>query len=344
MVRLPGLGTPPACTAACLLSPTAHASLAAGPAGSSTGDGASGEVFEAVWQGKRVALKLFRGDRSPDGHCRDEMALAIALQGDRNLVKILAQLQEPLGLVMQVRRWGGRGGGGGRWCLAGGWRITVLLHGTRKAASLGNGRQAGSRGTAAHSHHFGTSTSRAMFAFVPPHPALHPACPPTAQFAEGRPLAEKPNLESLLRCRWALGITYPLAFILKVPCTPVWPWLLALVPDALPLCLMPCPALVPSTRPTPRAPWSGRSSAPAPAALPSPLPPVVIKTHCPLLCHHTVSSPPPCPSCCRWLTAWRAPWSTCTTAASVTAMCTRTTCWWTRRQTASSSATMVSLG
>ena len=45
------------------------------------GDGASGEVFEARWRGQRVAVKIFVQDRSPDGHSRDEMAIAFAGEG-----------------------------------------------------------------------------------------------------------------------------------------------------------------------------------------------------------------------------------------------------------------------
>eukprot|EP00887_Chlorella_sp_A99_P002665 scaffold6.g2665.t1 len=81
--------------------------------GRKLGDGASGEVFEAVWQGERVALK-----------------------GDPNLVKVLGKVENPLGLLME--------------------------------------------------------------------------------FAEGQPLALKPNLESLLRCRWAPATSFKLEFILRV--------------------------------------------------------------------------------------------------------------------------------
>lgn len=80
--------------------------------GRKLGDGASGEVFEAMWRGRRVALKLFRADRSPDGHSADEMAIACVLS-ERHLVKVLARLDrsqqakggggedEPLGLVLE---------------------------------------------------------------------------------------------------------------------------------------------------------------------------------------------------------------------------------------------------
>lgn len=41
--------------------------------GEKLGDGASGDVFKATWEGREVALKLFRGDTSPDGRAVDEL-------------------------------------------------------------------------------------------------------------------------------------------------------------------------------------------------------------------------------------------------------------------------------
>ena len=100
------------------------------------GDGASGEVFEGRWKNdERVAIKLFRSDRSPDGHSRDEIAVACAV-GDRNLVRVLARIEEPLGLVME--------------------------------------------------------------------------------YVEGRPLAEKPDASSLLRCRWKSDASFGLAELFRV--------------------------------------------------------------------------------------------------------------------------------
>lgn len=49
------------------------------------GDGASGEVFLASWRGRRVAVKVFVADRSPDGHSRDEMAIACSGGGAEGL-------------------------------------------------------------------------------------------------------------------------------------------------------------------------------------------------------------------------------------------------------------------
>jgi hypothetical protein len=60
------------------------------------GDGASGEVFEARWRGQRVAVKIFVQDRSPDGHSRDEMAIAFAGEG----LLLLGELERRRGEVV----------------------------------------------------------------------------------------------------------------------------------------------------------------------------------------------------------------------------------------------------
>jgi Leucine-rich repeat (LRR) protein/predicted Ser/Thr protein kinase len=103
--------------------------------GMKLGDGASGEVFSATWKNRQVALKLFRGDRSPDGHSDDEIGIACALS-DKHLIKVLARIAEPLGIIME--------------------------------------------------------------------------------YVDGKPMAEKPNSESLLRCRWEQGVSFSLEFVLNV--------------------------------------------------------------------------------------------------------------------------------
>ncbi|GLI66354.1 hypothetical protein VaNZ11_010126 [Volvox africanus] len=64
-------------------------------------DGASGEVFRAVWRGDLVAVKFFKGDVSPDGRAEDEVALAIALQHP-HLTQVLAKVKHPPGLVLRL--------------------------------------------------------------------------------------------------------------------------------------------------------------------------------------------------------------------------------------------------
>lgn len=62
--------------------------------GGQLGSGASGEVYSAEWRGRQVALKMFRGDTSPDGQIADEIAIACAVHHP--------QLTEVLGVVMAV--------------------------------------------------------------------------------------------------------------------------------------------------------------------------------------------------------------------------------------------------
>ena len=50
------------------------------------GDGASGDVFAAQWEGSEVAIKIFRSDVSPDGHAQDEIEVATCL-AHPNLVR-----------------------------------------------------------------------------------------------------------------------------------------------------------------------------------------------------------------------------------------------------------------
>ncbi|GFR43459.1 hypothetical protein Agub_g4542 [Astrephomene gubernaculifera] len=69
--------------------------------GCKLGDGASGEVYRAVWRGQLVAVKYFRADVSPDGRTEDEVALAIGLQHP-HLTQVLARVRYPPGLVLRL--------------------------------------------------------------------------------------------------------------------------------------------------------------------------------------------------------------------------------------------------
>ncbi len=42
-----------------------------------------------------------QSEKSPDGHSRDEMAIAVALSSP-NLIRMLGVLEQPLGLVMEL--------------------------------------------------------------------------------------------------------------------------------------------------------------------------------------------------------------------------------------------------
>jgi Leucine-rich repeat (LRR) protein len=110
--------------------------------GEKLGDGASGEVFLSIWQGKRVALKIYSvSEIGPDGHARDEIGIAAAVS-DKHLVKVLGLCQQPLSLITE-------------------------LAADKRGMPL-------------------------------------------------RPLALKPNHESLLRCRWEAGVCFSLMYVLNV--------------------------------------------------------------------------------------------------------------------------------
>lgn len=68
------------------------------------GDGASGEVYAASWGAPgapRVAVKLFKGDISPDGRAADEESVACAL-ADPCLTRVLGRVEQPHALVLAL--------------------------------------------------------------------------------------------------------------------------------------------------------------------------------------------------------------------------------------------------
>eukprot|EP01025_Chloroclados_australasicus_P032060 TRINITY_DN3244_c0_g2_i9.p1 TRINITY_DN3244_c0_g2~~TRINITY_DN3244_c0_g2_i9.p1 ORF type:complete len:476 (-),score=36.04 TRINITY_DN3244_c0_g2_i9:54-1415(-) len=73
--------------------------------GNKLGDGASGDVYQCDWNGKQVAVKLFKSDTSPDGQSLDEIELSCALDHP-SLVKVLAQVVDTsdkcIGLVTEL--------------------------------------------------------------------------------------------------------------------------------------------------------------------------------------------------------------------------------------------------
>lgn len=76
------------------------------------GQGASGVIYHGVWlnnlsdmpETSNVAVKLFRGDVTSDGYPADELATCLQAGTHRNLIQVLAQLNQPeaLGLVMEL--------------------------------------------------------------------------------------------------------------------------------------------------------------------------------------------------------------------------------------------------
>jgi hypothetical protein len=58
------------------------------------GQGASGEIHQARWQGSVVAVKLFKNAMTSDGEAASEMAAALAVRKHRQLVGALAEVVE----------------------------------------------------------------------------------------------------------------------------------------------------------------------------------------------------------------------------------------------------------
>lgn len=68
------------------------------------GEGASGDVFAARFQGRNVAIKIFKAEASPDGHARDEIAVTCFVNHP-NLIKVIGIIDHPHALVLE-RVWG----------------------------------------------------------------------------------------------------------------------------------------------------------------------------------------------------------------------------------------------
>ena len=60
--------------------------------GSKLGEGASGVVMEAVWQGKKVALKIFKGAITSDGYPADEINVWRKMGNHEHLASVLGYL------------------------------------------------------------------------------------------------------------------------------------------------------------------------------------------------------------------------------------------------------------
>ena len=68
------------------------------------GEGASGDVFAAKFQGRDVAIKIFKAEASPDGHARDEIVVTCFVNHP-NLIKVIGIIDHPHALVLE-RVWG----------------------------------------------------------------------------------------------------------------------------------------------------------------------------------------------------------------------------------------------
>jgi len=91
----------PACASPPIsLRPIPEISMDALVLGPMLGNGASGDVFSALWGSRPVAFKRFKSETSPDGQCRDEIAVSCSLNHP-NIVRVLACVREPQGIVME---------------------------------------------------------------------------------------------------------------------------------------------------------------------------------------------------------------------------------------------------
>ncbi|CAI5500499.1 unnamed protein product [Closterium sp. Naga37s-1] len=68
--------------------------------GRKLGDGASGDVYAAVWHGHEVVFKQFNSETSPDGRAVDEIAMTAAVDHP-HLVQVEATVEQPHGVVMR---------------------------------------------------------------------------------------------------------------------------------------------------------------------------------------------------------------------------------------------------
>lgn len=179
--------------------------------------GAAGDVFEAeVAEGeglKEVVFKQFKAETSPDGHCRDESAITAALDHP-HLTRVLALVDNPKGLLLQ--------------------RV-YARQGRNAAPTLARPRSEVGRpsllckGPSSHGscHLLGKGAAPFVVYLTPSSccqatvsAGLMPGCslrgPPAAASLPCRAMAEKPNFDSLLRCRWAVGHSFSLEFVLRV--------------------------------------------------------------------------------------------------------------------------------
>lgn len=65
------------------------------------GDGASGEVQLADWEGQQVAVKFFRADVSPDGRTHEELGVSCAVDHP-HVTRVRGIVHEPRALVFDL--------------------------------------------------------------------------------------------------------------------------------------------------------------------------------------------------------------------------------------------------
>lgn len=58
------------------------------------GEGASGNIYKAIYEKKEVAIKIFKGEMTSDGLPQEEMDINISMGVHENLIDVLAQVSE----------------------------------------------------------------------------------------------------------------------------------------------------------------------------------------------------------------------------------------------------------
>ncbi|MBP9494371.1 MAG: serine/threonine-protein kinase [Erysipelatoclostridium sp.] len=58
------------------------------------GEGASGNIYKAIYQNKEVAIKIFKGEMTSDGLPQEEMDINISLGVHKNLIDVLAKVSK----------------------------------------------------------------------------------------------------------------------------------------------------------------------------------------------------------------------------------------------------------
>ncbi|CAB1113824.1 unnamed protein product [Ectocarpus sp. CCAP 1310/34] len=145
--------------------------------GERLGSGASGEVFAGVYRGRDVAVKVFKADIGPDGNARDELDVALTVDHP-NLTKSLGVVH-----ASSIKPSGG----------------SISRSESEVAAAAGGVPEgAGGGGGVGGGDEIENLRWLVMERVV------------------GRPLAEKPDFSSVLRCRWGSGRRFEPVLVLAV--------------------------------------------------------------------------------------------------------------------------------
>ncbi|CBJ29007.1 Putative Leucine Rich Repeat Protein Kinase [Ectocarpus siliculosus] len=154
--------------------------------GERLGSGASGEVFAGVYRGRDVAVKVFKADIGPDGNARDELDVALTVDHP-NLTKSLGVVHA------SSTKPSGRSSSGSESEVA-------TAAAAAAAAAAAGGVPEGAVGGGGGGGSDGIENLRWL----------------VMERVVGRPLAEKPDFSSVLRCRWGSGRRFEPVLVLAV--------------------------------------------------------------------------------------------------------------------------------